>query len=954
MKRIYLTFFVALFSTLAFAQAIHIFHDGETEPKVFANGAIQRISFQPKFLGSTEYQHVYETLDGEFRFDKVDSVKFNLPHLVTYKKEYVLPYDVSGFYVGYSSSYPSVKIPYLNVQPEKPNWYYISKWYAEYPQTEEYELCAGDIKVPFKVTITNKPALDYCYVKFKNKELLKTDSIRFSTGFYDSRVLSPEVESLVFRRVADNLGITGFKYATISNPELVFAGIQWHVAGDLDWQSSTVSSMLNTRYDDEGNFVIDIPESDGVSRHFEFAVGNDEFITRQDYHIQQAPLSVHSEAEHFHALRELYDMTDGPNWTDQDNWWGDKPFYRWQGLRSGNEPIVTNTVYYMDFRDRVDHRGTIPESFTVFLDDCVEINLSGCALYGTIPYNVRHHKNWQKFGWNIIPQSLWYGGGFDCDDINLHVDNVDVEDFVNNTTTTTYDVLKQNKLTWVFNAGAVDMIDGISDKRVNLYLDYKNKGFGVVAQVGGYWDTPYDNYRNWVINQQQVNNLPKDILWVKEFDKAIVGPYGSMSVLDSAGNLLWYKSFNYSINDAYYTALVDSVCRKYLGDPEEHDPYVSKLYESQDYSMDGEVVTLQKATVGRGIDLVFMGDQYVDTMMVAGGMYERDMKASMEYFFDVEPYKSLRDRFNVYYVKVVSKNGYEGPDHRLDYNNDLVFEYARKIPGVDIDNVTISVIFGNPNFSFFVSGVTVMFDSGASIAFMEAGGPSTIICHEAGGHGFAKLLDEYIYNGYEDNHTQAGAEESFKEWIKTSYHDRGWGMNVAATDDSELVPWAHFLKDERYKDEVGIYKGAWLWPEELWRASENSIMKESNYLWFNAPSREAIYKRVMQLSEGDSWTYDYETFVAFDQEVMNKAREAARQMKSIPKDTRKFIEHAPQIVNDKFMSVSKAKRSATAPIQQIPNLKIPKDKTLIPVAQYKGDIQKAHKICVQGTSYVIE
>lgn len=219
MKRIYLTFFVALFSTLAFAQAIHIFHDGETEPKVFANGAIQRISFQPKFLGSTEYQHVYETLDGEFRFDKVDSVKFNLPHLVTYKKEFVLPYDVSGFYVGYSSSYPAVSIPNLNEwSSNKPNWYEVNRnKNAEYPQTAEYELCAGDIKVPFKVTITNKPALDYFYVKYKNKELSKKDSIRFSTGFYDSRVLSPEVESLVFPRVADNLGITGFRYATISN-----------------------------------------------------------------------------------------------------------------------------------------------------------------------------------------------------------------------------------------------------------------------------------------------------------------------------------------------------------------------------------------------------------------------------------------------------------------------------------------------------------------------------------------------------------------------------------------------------------------------------------------------------------------------------------------------------------------------------------------------------------------
>ena len=164
-------------------------------------------------------------------------------------------------------------------------------------------------------------------------------------------------------------------------------------------------------------------------------------------------------------------------------------------------------------------------------------------------------------------------------------------------------------------------------------------------------------------------------------------------------------------------------------------------------------------------------------------------------------------------------------------------------------------------------------------AYIEEGGPSSIICHEMGGHGLAKLLDEYIYGGYEENHTQEGENESFREWIKTEYHDKGWGMNISATDNPEEVPWAHFLKDERYKDEVGIYQGAWYWPEELWRASKNSVMRESNYLWFNAPSREAIYKKVMQLSEGEDWTYDYETFVEFDtpiRETNKQAREKSR------------------------------------------------------------------------------
>lgn len=33
---------------------------------------------------------------------------------------------------------------------------------------------------------------------------------------------------------------------------------------------------------------------------------------------------------------------------------------------------------------------------------------------------------------------------------------------------------------------------------------------------------------------------------------------------------------------------------------------------------------------------------------------------------------------------------------------------------------------------------------------------------------------------------------------------------------------------------------------------------------FNAPSRETIYKHIMQWSEEESWAYDYEEFVKAD------------------------------------------------------------------------------------------
>ena len=46
---------------------------------------------------------------------------------------------------------------------------------------------------------------------------------------------------------------------------------------------------------------------------------------------------------------------------------------------------------------------------------------------------------------------------------------------------------------------------------------------------------------------------------------------------------------------------------------------------------------------------------------------------------------------------------------------------------------------------------------------------------------------------------------------------------------------------------------------------------------FNAPSREAIYKRIHKLALGKDWQYDYETFVEYDQKniAVEKAEQAA-------------------------------------------------------------------------------
>ena len=78
-------------------------------------------------------------------------------------------------------------------------------------------------------------------------------------------------------------------------------------------------------------------------------------------------------------------------------------------------------------------------------------------------------------------------------------------------------------------------------------------------------------------------------------------------------------------------------------------------YESKDYSADGKVTALQRASVGKGVDLVITGDGYSDRL-IADGTFAKAANQAVEDYFSIEPFKSMRDRFNIYRVDAVSKN----------------------------------------------------------------------------------------------------------------------------------------------------------------------------------------------------------------------------------------------------------------------------------------------------------
>lgn len=316
-------------------------------------------------------------------------------------------------------------------------------------------------------------------------------------------------------------------------------------------------------------------------------------------------------------------------------------------------------------------------------------------------------------------------------------------------------------------------------------------------------------------------------------------------------------------------------------DLEEVDYYISG-----DYSQDGKVTTLQEASEGAGIELVLMGDAFSDRQ-IADGTYDTVMEKMMEAFFGEEPYTSYRSLFNVHSVKVVSATegyehggqtlgGYFGDGTQVGGNDQLCMQYALKVvPEEKMDNTLIIVAMNSTAYA----GTCWMYypnagdyGQGLSVAYFPIGesdeGLAQLVHHEAGGHGFSKLADEYAYEAM----GTIGQSEIDNRLQMVPY---GWWKNADFTDDPERVKWSHFLADERYQyDGLGCFEGAFTYWKGAWRPTYNSIMRY-NYDGFNAPSREAIWYRIHKLAYGDTWSYDYEDFVAYDVKNRKTAGNAA-------------------------------------------------------------------------------
>ncbi|WP_352422540.1 M64 family metallopeptidase [Proteiniphilum sp.] len=326
------------------------------------------------------------------------------------------------------------------------------------------------------------------------------------------------------------------------------------------------------------------------------------------------------------------------------------------------------------------------------------------------------------------------------------------------------------------------------------------------------------------------------------------------------------------------------IARDPFGGESESSVFQFTSGESQSYS-DGEIITYQTYSAPdatREVNLVILGDGFIEEDYVKNGTFDVAAEKAIDAFFTVEPFPTYREYFTVY--KVVAYSEERGATIQRDFSNssqkrqikntvfssvleggsstgidcddEAVFEYALKIPAMtesELANTTIIVII---NLDVY-AGTTIMYLDGESIALCPMGSDTfeEIVYHEAGGHGFGRLLDEYIY--YTNQSYPAARSLELTQFRQGDVWR--FGANLSVTDDRENVHWKHYFEKDGY-EMVGLYEGGGLYGKGVWRPEENSGMND-NSPYFNAPSREAIVRRIMSINNK---VFDYDNYYGRD------------------------------------------------------------------------------------------
>lgn len=305
---------------------------------------------------------------------------------------------------------------------------------------------------------------------------------------------------------------------------------------------------------------------------------------------------------------------------------------------------------------------------------------------------------------------------------------------------------------------------------------------------------------------------------------------------------------------------------------------------------DGEKFQYQMHTKGRrGVRIVILGDGFLPENFVKGAEFDRTVERAVNGLFSAEPFKTYRDYFDIYQIAAYSKeegasivkSGSESVIRDTRFNvrfvespsmqigdgrtgDSKVYDFVKVALNISEAALkeTIIILISNENkyggaCYMNLDKKTIAICSNSTLERDPSGvwrDMEHVIAHEAGGHAIGLLADEYANEGNEEKIVPANIVNTIKEFVKADCYG-----NIDLTNEKEYVKWKHFIGRPGY-GEVGFYEGGHEYGKGVWRAEKITCM-DNNAWYYSAPAREAIVRRIMQLS-GDE--FDMELFYTND------------------------------------------------------------------------------------------
>ena len=624
--------------------------------------------------------------------------------------------------------------------------------------------------------------------------------------------------------------------------------------------------------------------------------------------------TIESEDAERYALIALYNATGGDNWTDNQGWCTDSDLSTWTGVTMSNSHVTKLELIENNLT------GELPEEIED-LTYLATLDLNTNSLTGEIPSSIttltslrylRLHSNEltgeipEDIGNLTKLYTLYLSNNNLTGDIPSSIGNIDnlryiylynneltgeIPSSVGNLSQLVYLFLYGNELT-----GEIPSSIGNLSQLTRLYLHNNELTGDIPSSITNLTNLIYLSlYGNELSGEipEDIGNLT-NLVYLRLDSNNLTGNIPtSMANLTALETIRLYKNcLSGTVPDeiiacSWWTALDDDF--SYIL-PQQSGYGLLLPYKLHDYT----VHTLQEHSKGLGIKIVIMGEAYTQSL-IDDGTYAEHVGWAYNDLFVLEPYTTFKDYFDVYYVDIPSE------DDELGGNTAFGVYYDTGTNAMTVDSGTTqvrdilskleetyysyyditSVILVHTSFS--IRSITYSnFSTGFSAGYCTVLPASSewslggLINHEALGHGFGKLADEYV------EYDTTIPDETI-ESIRTRHTLYNARFNVDVTADPDSVLWSYFISDSRYANEgIGVYEGASLYQYGVYRSTETSIMRKSSLNYsFNAPSRQGIYLRIMELSgEG----YSFENFLEYD-EVNRQAYSSGLRTRNAATDT---------------------------------------------------------------------